>query len=151
MVFWEKYYPLLLSILVTSVIFLTGCLVDRQQFILQLADNSLTISITLIGFFLTILTLVNSIDSTRMRHIKQRGLFPRLLSYLKVSINVNLLLLVGAFLIKFVSHQEYLNIKGKNLFDYGFFWLFAFTLLISFRFIKIFVMLMSSPDKKQPA
>lgn len=150
----EKYYPLATSILLTIAsayfkIFGEG----MPTLINQLADNALSISVTLFGFLLTILTLVNSIDTRRMRFVRDMGGFPRLMTYLRVAIFSNLTLLAASFLVKYIEHRtgfDNLTIKGCNIPDYLFIFLFIFSILTSLRFTHIFISLLTDtkiPDK----
>jgi hypothetical protein len=119
---------------------------DMSNIINQLADNGLSISVTLFGFLLTILTLVNSIDTRRMRFVREMGKFPQLISYLRNAIVVNLLLLACSFLIKYVEHRtraNWVTLGNCNTVDYLYLFLFLYTILVSFRFTKIFISLLT--------
>ena len=148
--YFEKYYPLAISALLTfgsaySKIFGD----DMPTLINQLADNALSISVTLFGFLLTILTLVNSIDTRRMRFVRDMGGFSRLITYLRVAIFSNLALLAASFLVKYIEHRtgfDHLSVKGCNMPDYLFVFLFIFSILTSLRFTHIFISLLT--DKK---
>lgn len=145
--FFEKYYPLTISILLTFgsayfKIFGEG----MPTLVNQLADNALSISVTLFGFLLTILTLVNSIDTRRMRFVRDMGGFPRLMTYLRIAIFSNLTLLAASFLVKYIEHRigfDNLTIKGCNIPDYLFIFLFIFSILTSLRFTHIFISLLT--------
>lgn len=118
----------------------------------QLADNALSISVTLFGFLLTILTLVNSIDTRRMRFVRDMGGFPRLMTYLRVAIFSNLTLLAASFLVKYIEHRNrpvFLTFNGCNVPDYVFIFLFIFSILTSLRFTHIFISLLT--DQKNPS
>lgn len=125
--------------------------VDISGFILQLSDNALAISVTLFGFFLTILTILNSIETRRMKFVRDLGGFPRLLEYLKNAISSNLILVGASFLVKYIEHRKnvsYLYLRDCNIVDYLFIFIFIYTMLLSFRFTKIFVALLTDPANK---
>lgn len=72
----------------------------------QICDNALSLSVTLHDFFLTILTIINSIESGRMSFVKELGMYPQLLSYLKAAIQANIVLIAVSFLIKYIEHRQ---------------------------------------------
>lgn len=148
--YFEKYYPLVISILLTLGSAYFKIFGDGMPTLInQLADNALSISVTLFGFLLTILTLVNSIDTRRMRFVRDMGGFPRLMTYLRVAIFSNLTLLAASFLVKYIEHRtgfDHLTIGGYNMPDYLFVFLFIFSILTSLRFTHIFISLLS--DRK---
>jgi len=142
----EKYYPITISFLATlALVVLNNLFRDLPGLIDKLSDNALGISTTLVGFFLTILTIVNSIDTRRMRFIKSANLFPRLMRYLNHAIKYNVILIAFSFIVKYVEHRNFaiLVIHGRNIVDYFYLFCFMFALLISIRFINIFVHLLT--------
>lgn len=143
---FEKYFPVALSVIVVSILIIcNGIFKDLPGLIDKLSDNALGISSTLVGFFLTILTIINAIETRRMQFVQSAGLFPRLLKYLNQSIRANVILIASSFLIKYVEHRAFpwLHLRGRNVFDYLYLFIFILTLLISIRFINIFVRLLS--------
>ncbi len=67
----ETYYPFIVSVLVILAIYkFKDYLAKLETLIPQVAQNSLTISGTLLGFLLTILTLINTITTRRMQFVK---------------------------------------------------------------------------------
>lgn len=142
----EKYYPITITIVVIVVLIIfNGLFKDLPGLIDKISDNALTISSTLVGFFLTILTIINAIETRRMEFIRSAGLFPRLLKYLNQSIRFNIVLIASSFLIKYLEHRifNWANFKGRNIFDYLYISVFILCLLISIRFINIFVRLLT--------
>lgn len=145
--YFERYYPLVFSLVLTFAsayfkIFGNG----MPMLVNQLADNALSISVTLFGFLLTILTLVNSIDTRRMRFIRDMGGFKRLMTYLRVAIFSNLTLLAASFLVKYIEHRDgfgHLVVKNCNIPDYLFVFIFIFSVLTSLRFTHIFISLLT--------
>lgn len=145
--FFERYYPFLIAIILTVYSVIVKLFEEGMPILInQLADNALSISVTLFGFLLTILTLINSIDTRRMRFVRDMGSFGRLMKYLKVAIFSNLALLSSSFLIKYIEHRKdvkLLSIKGFNIPDYLFIFLFLYTILVSLRFTQIFISLLT--------
>lgn len=88
----ERYYPYTIAALFALLFHLF-----REQFqnvdslISNLANSSLLVSATLLGFLLTVTTIINGIDNRRMRIVKQQDGFPLLLKYLKSAIHYNIL------------------------------------------------------------
>lgn len=147
---YEKWYPIFGAALVTLLLFLYRTLLeDFHSFNLEIANNALSISVTLIGFLLTILTLINTITSRRMQFIKDSGAFPRLLGFLRKAIVLNLWLIAFSFLEKYINPSKFKIawIKNEYSIDYCFFFFFLWTMLASYRFTKIFVTLLSDPKK----
>ena len=139
----EKSYPFVLSIIPPILIYYYNLFgTNFCQFIMDLSGNAMSVSVTLFGFLLTILTLINSIDTRRMKIIRDLGAFPRLLGYLKVSIILNLTVLVFSFLVKYAVHNDLNSIfvyKNNNLLYYLFLFIFIYSILASFRFTKLFI------------
>ncbi|HEY4061197.1 MAG TPA: hypothetical protein VGM30_04815 [Puia sp.] len=147
----ERYYPLAISvILIIALVSFKNGWRDFPALIDKLSDNSIGLSTTLVGFFLTILTLVNSIETRRMDFVRSGGLYPRLLKYLNQSIRANMVLIALSFIVKYIEHrtQLWLQYKSYNILDYAFVFFLLFTLLVSVRFINVFVHLLADP--KQP-
>ncbi|MCK7556540.1 hypothetical protein MKQ70_16555 [Chitinophaga sedimenti] len=146
----EKFYPSVISIIVTVVAI---CYKDKfnntEKMIDQMCDNAISLSVTLAGFFLTILTLIKSITSRRMRFVLAGGGTSLLYGYIKSAIQCNILLLLSSFLVKYIEHRKVLlfYIKGLNYIDTIYIALFIYTILISVRFTQLFISLLTDPDK----
>lgn len=149
--FFEKYGPYIISSLVALFIFLSKSYIPNfNQIFDQITTNALSVSGTLIGFFLTILTIINTITTRRMRFIKDFGLFPRLLSYLNTTITWHLVVIsICLFLpaIRQIYALKTFGFTGKALI------LAAITLswLLSVRFTRIFIKLLHDPNPKSNA
>lgn len=145
-VFFEKYYPYIFSLLVvTGVFFFKNHITHINQAFDQIVNNSLSVSGTLIGFFLTILTIINTITTRRMKFIRDAGLFPRLLGYLNTTILWHLLVIsIGLFLP--IIRQIY--ILKANAFEGKILILFVIVLswTLSIRFTLIFIRLLHDPS-----
>lgn len=148
---FEKYYPIVISLLLTICLWLgQGIVNDVPGLIDKVSDNAIGLSVTLVGFFLTILTIINSVETRRMEWVRSEGLFPRLIKYLNQSIRFNTILLAFSFLIKYIEHRYgWLSIAGRNILDYVFIFFLMWTLLVSLRFTNVFVRLLSDPKTKK--
>lgn len=145
----EKYYPYLASLLITAgVVIFYDHIKDFNKLIDQLCDNAISLGVTLVGFFLTILTLVNAIETRRMRFVRDSGMIVRLLKYLKHSIYFNVILIGFSFLTKYVTGRGDVAFEfyGRNIWDIAYLLVFLITVLVSFRFTHIFVSLLADPS-----
>ncbi|PSL42797.1 hypothetical protein CLV51_11013 [Chitinophaga niastensis] len=144
----EKYYPIYLSSAIAAILFLGHNHVAKiDQLTDKVCENALSLSVTLVGFFLTILTLLNSIESRRMQFVKDAGMMPRVLEYLRKAINYNIGLIAFSFIVKFIEHRTpwYFYVNEVNIIDLLYLYLFSYTVLLSFRFTQIFVSLLTDP------
>lgn len=132
--FIEKYYPFIISLVVSVFSFIYGeilCL-DFDNFY----NTSLSIFSILIGFLLTVSTIINTLDNDAIEFIKKSEKFYLFIDYLKKSIYASLyslLIIVFYILLKesFSKINNYINT----------FLIFQITLslLYCYRFIKIFI------------
>lgn len=140
---FEKSYPILISLFLIFIIIYFNLFKDKlSEFVIDLSNNAMSVSVTLFGFLLTILTLINSIETRRMKVVRDMGAFPRLMRYLKNSIILNLIVLVLSFFVKYAINNDLNSIfilKNYNLLAYSFIFIFIYSLLSSFRFTKIFI------------
>jgi hypothetical protein len=145
---FEKYYPFVTSILLTIVILAYKSRIsDVPSLIDKIADNGIGLATTLVGFFLTILTIINSIETRRMDFVRSKGLYPTLIKYLNQSIRYNAILIASSFLVKYIDHRsnKWLQVFGCNIVDYLYLYSLILTLMISLRFTNIFVRLLADP------
>ena len=141
----EKYWPLTLTILL-SLLFVKLSFNHYHigNAVNEMIDRSLNVSGTLIGFFLTIFTILSTIKTRRMQFIKEAGLYPRVNRYLIGVIIWHLInisfILFAPIVAKFI-HEWYAVkiIQGVMVFTLLFSW------SLSIRFVSIFVRLLSDP------
>lgn len=134
----EKYWPISASIFVTILFcFVFNSSANMSAFN-KLADLSMSLSGTLVGFFLTILTVISTISTRRMMFVRDSGKYPTLQKYLKHVIVshfvVITMLLVRPFVI--FPQQNYLIIDGYNI---ALLFTVTFSWSLSIRFTKIFL------------
>ncbi len=145
----EKYSPFLLSLTATlGTFFYKSKFNNFNQLFDQITTNSLSVSGTLVGFFLTILTIIHTINTRRMRFVKDAGLLPRLLWYLNITIASHILVIsIGLFLpiIRQIAIFKEVAFWGKLLI------IFFITLswLFSIRFTYYFIKLLHDPKPTQ--
>ncbi|MBS0646417.1 MAG: hypothetical protein JSR97_07470 [Verrucomicrobia bacterium] len=147
MYYFEKYYPLAISALLTFLVYKYQVyLSDFKTLVPQIAQNSLTISGTLLGFLLTILTIVNTINTRRMQFVKDSGHFERLLNFLNVSIKANIVVIVLSFLVIFLNRDKISDTVFRYI-DFCFIFITLFAIFLTVRFAIIFIQLLT--DKKK--
>lgn len=139
----EKYYPICLSIIITLLIIKFQIyLVDYKLLIPLIAQNSITISGTLLGFLLTILTIINTINTRRMQFVKDSGNFNRLVDFLNVSIKANITVIVSSFLVIFLNRDKVIPCV-LSVIDNLFIFTSLFAIFLTIRFAIIFIELLT--------
>ena len=81
---YEKIYPTIYSIVVVG--FYLYFHRDLRLNFESLIENSISIFGILIGFFITVLTIINSLDNQYIRVMRENGSFVLLQNYLKNAI-----------------------------------------------------------------
>lgn len=132
--FIEKYYPLITSIILSTLSFTYGGLLCFDY--VNFYNTSLSVFSILIGFLLTVSTIINTLDNEAIDFIKKSEKFYLFLSYLKKSINTSLYSLLIIILFIFINKSfdkiiDYIN--ALIVFQ------IILALLNCFRFIKIFI------------
>lgn len=144
--FFEKYSPLIISLLFTvAMYYYKEYFSNFNQLFEQLTTNALSISGTLIGFFLTILTIIHTINTRRMRFIRENGLLPRIIGYLSDTIVFHLVVISVCLFLPVIKQLTFLksySIQGKLSICF----LIIFTWAISIRFTYFFVRLFKDSD-----
>ena len=132
--FVEKYYPALFSFIVCTSSFIIGeifCF-DYDSFF----NTSLSIFSILIGFLLTVSTIISTLDNEAIDFIKKSDKYYLFIKYLKKSIysSLNSLLIIVFYLLLKDSFSEISNYINAFLIFY-----ITLSLLNCYRFIKIFI------------
>ena len=138
----EKYWPFTIALIIALPLSFHRSNISGFDEILQTTLlKSLNISGTLIGFFLTIFTIISTIKTRRMQFIKEAGLFPRVNKYL---VSVIVWHLVNISLILFFPVIESIGLPDwADLFSKGFLiFVVAFSWSLSIRFTSIFIKLL---------
>lgn len=136
---WEEWYPAAIALSCGVVLYfyrariaVIGPVFD------QFSANALSISGTFAGFFLTILTIIDSVNTRRMRALRESGYYPALFGYLKQTIFVHLFLLIVCLFLPLIKMMVFLkpySLELKILFITA----VIFSWMISYRFTKIFI------------
>lgn len=132
--FIEKYYPFLTATFIGFLSFVYGEIIcfDYNNFY----STSLSIFSILIGFLLTVSTIINTLDNEAIDFIKKSDKYDLFISYLKRSIysSLNSLLFI-VFYIFFKESFSKFNIYANSFLAFY----LSFSLLNCYRFIKIFI------------
>lgn len=130
----EKYYPILIAIILSLLCFIYGGIIcfDYSNFY----NTSLSIFSILIGFLLTVSTIINTLDNEAINFIKKSNKYDLFIKYLKPAIytSLNSLILVVFYVFlkeSVVKIDSYINI-------FLVFYL-TFSLMNCYRFITIFI------------
>ncbi len=129
----NKYYPFVLSIIITIIAYSYSAKLDFQK----LADSSLNLFSIVLGFLLTIVTIIKSLDNANIKLLKKHDSFKTLIKYLKTSINFCGITSVFSLLYAFLN-------GGLNKYDLGYInlvllFFIIYSILLSFRFIYVFM------------
>ena len=76
-----------------------GAFKDVDRLLDRIVPNSFTVAGILLGFFLTITTIIHAVPTNRMKFVKESGQFPRLVGFLNSAIYTNLVVLVVSFFV----------------------------------------------------
>lgn len=99
----EKYHPYVLSVVLGVIFYLVQPFLSGiQELMGKLTDATVIVSATFIGFFLTITTILNTINTRRMRFVKDQDGMKSVKIYLHNAIFLNLIALVISIIIPFV-------------------------------------------------
>ncbi len=130
----EKYYPFIISIIISVLCFTYGEILcfDYNNFY----NTSLSIFSILIGFLLTVSTLISTLDNEAITFIKKSEKYYLFIDYLKKSINTSLHSLM--LVVFFILFKELL-FKINNYVNVYLVFYLTFSLLNCYRFIKIFI------------
>ncbi len=140
--FWENYYPLFISIIITLV-FYFGCksTVRTKIFSKEIISVTITISGILFGFLLTILALLMQSDNNSMKLIKVYGRFGELIKFNKRAVYSSALSLILSLIFLVVIDTEPIKcfyIHLFELFKWLWFFVLVMTILKTFRYVDIF-------------
>lgn len=133
---FERTYPLLITVVSVLLYFYVGShypLIEKT--IEVIADNLTTIASTLLGFLLTILTIMESIQTRSIKIIRQAGGYPKLISYLHLAIMASFIAIPVVLITKVYLQEGYKNVYVYSILLFTEFYL----LLTSFRFIVLFI------------
>lgn len=132
--FFEKKYPFIFASILSlsSLIFGEIFCYDYNSFY----STSLSIFSILIGFLLTVSTIINTLDNEAVDFIKKSEKYELFLNYLKNSIISSLNSLM--FIIIYILFKETFNIL-ENYINGILIFIIIYALSSCYRFIKIFI------------
>ena len=132
--FFEKNYPIIIGLTIAIISYIFGEILcfDYNNFY----NISLSIFSILIGFLLTVSTIINTLDNEAINFIKKSNKYDVFIKYLKKSIytSLNSLILVAFY----IFIKESLDKISTSVNSILIFYL-IFSLLCCYRFIKIFI------------
>jgi len=137
----ERFHPLFYSFIATCVFFYFYEKIETVDIIIsKLIDSSFVINGVLIGFLLTITTLISTITSRRMKFVKDSGTFPRIIKYLHYAIYfciISISLSMATPILNLIIPND--CTMYFNCFMFG---VIIFTWLLNIRFTIIFIKLL---------
>jgi len=135
--YWEIFYPLFFAFIISISYFFVSDHLSLD--FTGLINSSLNLFGILIGFLITVLTIINTIENSYTRALKKGGSFHLLSTYLKHAIwgcFLSVVMGISYIFLKF-SISTYFKLIGDTIFLFS----FLFALLSSYRFIRIFLKL----------
>lgn len=150
---FERYSPFYLSTLTTATIYFVCSkgLINPAQLIEKLPGHQITISTTLLGFLLTILTIIQTINNVAIKHLKTISKYETVIKYLNKSIYLNIIAVIFALVliisgldkdsinyINEINDQITLTIVSLLTF------ICSMAIASTIRFVNIFVLIISS-------
>lgn len=142
----ERLWPLLLGVLTGYLFYKYQIKInDLPGFIDKLLNTTLSVSGTLLGFLLTILTIMNSINTRRMHFVRTGGGLNSLNRYLKWALWFDLLSITIFFIFPLAITQPYFSDYKIQLYT-GLVSIIAFTWFLNIRFALIFIKLLTDPQ-----
>lgn len=134
---WEIFYPLIVTLAVVPLIFFSP--IYSYLNFEKLAEVGVSIFGVFIGFFITVLTILNSIENEYIRSLKKEGNFHLLGNYLKHAIWPSLYSIIFSVLYLFV----FSGIEKDWIFYFELLFtsVVVYSIMTSFRFISVFLKL----------
>lgn len=134
---WEIFYPLIITLAVNALLIFTPLFYYLN--FEKLAEIGISIFGIFIGFFITVLTIINTIENEYIRSLKRDGNFHLIGNYLKQAIWSSLysIILSTLYLFIFCQIYEYWIFYYEILFST----VVVYSVMTSFRFISVFLKL----------
>lgn len=144
--FAEKYSPLLLSSICTmSYVCIESKYVNINGLPDKFINNSISVNGTLIGFLLTIFTILNTINTRSMRFVRDTGKFKDLISYLYIALTLCIVSLIFG-LIRSIIDDQLLSCQMKSGMDYLSIFLVSWSIFAMVRFTLIISLIIKGED-----
>ena len=135
---WEINYPKIISILFLFILINFGG--DNILDFDKLIGESISVFGILLGFFITIITLLNTMDNQYMRVIRSNNeTFGLLKKYLKNVIWLTFYTIILGLIYEFILINCYFPFK--DIYQLIIFFFNILTIISSYRFIKLFLLI----------
>ncbi len=115
---------------------------EADKLVGKLLDSALVVAGTLLGFLLTITTIMNTIHTRRMAFIKETGNYPVLHNYLKIAIILNIVTISLVIVTPFVSALKPTGIALNITYSTQLF-IILWNWFANIRFTIVFIKLLS--------
>lgn len=139
--YFERIAPLAIATISgLAFYFCKDELTTRSEVIAEMDSDVLTVSSMLIGFLLTIYTILSTITTRRMRFVQGAGSLGQLKRYLSLAIIFNLILSIYILIMPSllqIQHDALLILT-----QVGFVFLTVYGIALSVRFIWLFLQIM---------
>jgi hypothetical protein len=144
---FEKYYPLITSaILILAIFFIDKGLIKVINFN-ELINSTMIVFSVLLGFLLTVTTLMHTIDNDKMRALRQTGSYPHLIKYLNKAVYfalfTSIFSLFTPLLKRFIFFRMTYDYDLIIIIKYLFVFLIILSVAYTFRFINLFLKIIS--------
>ena len=143
----EKYYPLTVSVILTiSILIIDDNLIKTIKFN-DLVNSTLIVFSVLLGFLLTVTTLMHTIDNTKINALRQTGNYTDLIKYLNKAIYsalfTSIFSLFTPLLKRFIFFRITYDFDLIIIIKYFFVFLIILSVAYTFRFINLFLKIIS--------
>lgn len=143
----EKYYPLTISVILTVSIFIIDRGLIKAINFSELINSTLIVFSVLLGFLLTVTTLMHTIDNEKMNALRTTGNYKDLIKYLNKAVYSALFTSIFSLFTPLLKTFVFF----RTPYDYDLIiiikYLFAFLIILSvaytFRFINLFLKIIS--------
>lgn len=140
MIVIERFDPLAISVIISILFGLYySCFVSPSLLLKDLISSSFVVNGVLIGFLLTITTLLHTINTRRMKFVKSMGGYSRVVKYLNTAIYLNLVSITLYLVMPFFGFAY--NIFSDVCRDGILLFLVLYTWFANIRFTLIFISL----------
>lgn len=144
---WEKYYPITLSVVAVAILAFRIRELNTIDFG-KVSDSAMIVFSVLLGFLLTVSTLLHTISNKVMDLIRDAGYYKPLTNYLNNSIKLSFFVSLASLSIPIVKTTFLsLSIWSVNLYPYAklaYLFIVVLALLSCHRFIKLFMRIISN-------
>ncbi len=143
--FFEDYTPLIVTVLVTAILnHYVGQISDISSVIKDMASNSLSLCGVLLGFLLTITTMMHTVASRRMKFVRDAGAYDRIVLWLHRAIYYDIIALICSLVLIVIPKVAFFAAYLHGMFV-AFSALVLYSISLSVRFSIFFIRLLADP------